>query len=84
MSQSSTQALARDLREGADDVGRATRRASERVRADAREVVADIETASHVAADRAIGFARARPGVVLAMAAGLGAILALAFTRRSR
>lgn len=84
MSRSTQRVLARDLREGADDVQQAAVKAGRRVAADARQLAGEAVSDGRALAGRAVEEARRRPGLAVAIAAGVAAIIGLLMIPRRR
>jgi ElaB/YqjD/DUF883 family membrane-anchored ribosome-binding protein len=79
-----TEALARDLHEGADDIGRAVRRTGRRVAADASEAAKGVGAQVEGLGGRALSALRAKPRQTLALGAAAGVVLAFLLRRRRR
>ena len=84
MNRSPKEALARDLQEGADEIGRSAGRAARRLSHDVADLAADAGHRSKDLVQDLSRAARARPRTVLAIGAAAGVLLAFLFRRRRR
>lgn len=95
MTRNTRAVLARDVREGLDDVEHAAGKAGRRVAADARQLAAEAAAEGRVIAARtvsegralaakAVDEARRRPGLTVAIAAAAAAVIGLLMIPRRR